>query len=398
MTILTPTPEIITPASAKNLADLLADCSETSTPVAINSADLTGVNGGTLIDLSALNQVRDYEPKDLVITAETGMTIGELNKILAEYNQCFPLTYPDSTRLIDIIAEDRPSIEAGIKGYPRDYILGLEIATPDGKLTQCGGKVMKNVTGYDLMKLYTGNHNTLGIVTAATFKLITLPEKKVMLSYSIDSLKDYLDLALKLPYLNAFYNPCSSMTSVGIEVIPKKSNYSAQFNFSFQGFQKQVEQTANHLESAFNSSRFTRNQVNTPYTKDYFQTAPNKLSVELITGLGPWGFILNEFINMTDESLLPDSIFTLPKAGIIQLNWDKNNSITSENLSAILPDWEKLCQKTGGFVQLTSIPDGFETLAEEYNLPKDPMVRELHTRLKTTYDPKHILKSRRLPL
>src|SRR5262249_28775095 len=121
------------------------------------------------------NRIRQHPAADFVIEVETGLTVGQLDALLVASQQFWPLSYPTDTRLIDILAEDRPALETGLRGHPRDYVLKTEIATPDGQLTVSGADVVKNVTGYDLAKLYVGGRNAFGVLTSITLKLLSRP-------------------------------------------------------------------------------------------------------------------------------------------------------------------------------------------------------------------------------
>ncbi len=113
-------------------------------------------------------KIRKHRVEDFVMTVESGMTFGLLQHILSKARQFFPLIYPEQMLLCEIFSQDLHSLESAFHGLPRDYVLGLEVATPSGQLLHCGGEVMKNVTGYDLNKLYVGSANTLSVITAIT--------------------------------------------------------------------------------------------------------------------------------------------------------------------------------------------------------------------------------------
>ena len=118
-----------------------------------------------------------HSPADLVATAPAGMTLREFNERLREANQWLPLDPPDSdtATLGAIVADARVGPLALGYGGPRNMVLGMRVRLPDGTLIKTGGRVVKNVAGYDLGKLFTGSGGALGQIEEITFKLRPLP-------------------------------------------------------------------------------------------------------------------------------------------------------------------------------------------------------------------------------
>jgi hypothetical protein len=124
------------------------------------------------------DQLLRYWPDDHTLQAQTGLIWGKLLEHGALHHQGLPLIYPNHWTLYSILSADWPSITTGLAGrYPRDYVLGLSVADGTGLTTKAGGRVMKNVTGYDVCRLMVGSHNSLATITEATLKLTTLPKE-----------------------------------------------------------------------------------------------------------------------------------------------------------------------------------------------------------------------------
>lgn len=124
-----------------------------------------------------LSRVLEHAAGDLTVTVEAGCTIATLQAILSRHKQrlAFDPLWPDGATVGGVIAtNDSGSLRAGF-GSLRDLILGVTVALADGTLAASGGKVVKNVAGYDLPKLMVGAFGTLGVVTRATFRLHPLP-------------------------------------------------------------------------------------------------------------------------------------------------------------------------------------------------------------------------------
>lgn len=132
-----------------------------------------------ILSLERLNAILEYEPADLTVTAQAGVTLGQLQATLAERGQWLPLDPPrgGGRSVGGIVATAAAGPHRLGFGTPRDRVIGLRIAEADGMTFLGGAKVVKNVAGYDLPKLAVGSLGTLGVFTEATFKLLPLPRQ-----------------------------------------------------------------------------------------------------------------------------------------------------------------------------------------------------------------------------
>lgn len=123
--------------------------------------------------LKDMNQVWYYEPDDLVMSVGPGMKFGDLQHFLSRHKLWLPLDPAggDRASVGGILATNSAGPLRLRYGAPRDMVLGLKVATVEGKIIKTGGRVVKNVAGYDLGKLLIGSYGTLGIIVEATFKL-----------------------------------------------------------------------------------------------------------------------------------------------------------------------------------------------------------------------------------
>ncbi|GAB4463299.1 MAG: FAD-binding oxidoreductase [Elainellaceae cyanobacterium] len=130
------------------------------------------------ISTARLNRLIDHAAGDLTVTAQSGMRLADLQAHLAQQNQFLPLnpSYSDAATLGGIIATaDSGSLRHRYGGV-RDLLIGITFVRADGEIAKAGGRVVKNVAGYDLMKLFTGSWGTLGILSEVTFRVYPLPE------------------------------------------------------------------------------------------------------------------------------------------------------------------------------------------------------------------------------
>ena len=129
------------------------------------------------LDLSRLNRVLAYDPGDLTLGVEPGIRFSELHAALAEKQQFVPLAPPfaEHASIGGILSANSSTPLRHAYGSARDYLLGLEFVTGEGAQAKSGGRVVKNVTGYDLHKLLIGALGTLGVITRVNFRTFPLP-------------------------------------------------------------------------------------------------------------------------------------------------------------------------------------------------------------------------------
>ncbi|GAC1473527.1 MAG: FAD-binding oxidoreductase [Isosphaeraceae bacterium] len=144
---------------------------------------------GIAIDTRGLNRVIDYPAADMTITVESGVTLGSLRGVLAAENQRLVIDTPDQERATvgGVFATNTCGPRRFGSGRPRDQILGVSFVTSDGALVKGGGRVVKNVAGYDFPRLLTGSMGTLGIVTQLTLKVRPRPETSALVWVPIAS-------------------------------------------------------------------------------------------------------------------------------------------------------------------------------------------------------------------
>jgi glycolate oxidase FAD binding subunit len=129
------------------------------------------------LDLSRMNRVLANDPRDLTLGVEPGVRIEDLLRILAEQNQFLPLAVPfaDRATVGGAVAANSSSPLRHFYGGVRDFCLGMEFVTGEGVISKGGGRVVKNVTGYDLHKLLIGSLGTLAVITRVNFRTFPLP-------------------------------------------------------------------------------------------------------------------------------------------------------------------------------------------------------------------------------
>ncbi len=153
-----------------------------------------------LLDLRRIDAILEHDPGDMRVSVQAGCTLGALSDVLAPTGQWLPLD-PPGWRKVTVgaaIAADLHGPLRASQGRMRDLLLGLKIAGVDGKLVSGGGRVVKNVAGYDLPKVHIGALGTLGVITEATLRLQPLPRSERALILTLACPERAAQLGLEL--------------------------------------------------------------------------------------------------------------------------------------------------------------------------------------------------------
>jgi glycolate oxidase FAD binding subunit len=130
-----------------------------------------------MVDVSRMNRIVEHAAGDLVVTAQAGVTLEALQDKVSSAGQWLGLDPPEAGATVGgIVATAASGPRRLLYGTPRDLLIGITVVLADGTLAKSGGKVVKNVAGYDLGKLYTGSFGTLGVIAECTFRLHPRPQ------------------------------------------------------------------------------------------------------------------------------------------------------------------------------------------------------------------------------
>jgi len=234
---------IYAPASVEECSALLGGSRER----------LAFVGGGTELDLGPpadvdaivrterLARIPDYAPADMVITAEAGVTLAQLQAAAREQRQMLALDppLPERATIGGLVATGAYGPRRARYGTIRDLIIGVTLVRADGVVARGGGKVVKNVAGFDLPKVACGSLGTLGMIADATFRLHPLPEAEATVRF--DALTPEGVFALVLKAREAQLEPSS------VVALLECGGHAAALAFRFEGFAKGVEQQTERM-------------------------------------------------------------------------------------------------------------------------------------------------------
>ncbi|MGB5975482.1 MAG: FAD-binding oxidoreductase, partial [Nodosilinea sp.] len=132
-----------------------------------------GARADLIVSTARLSKIPDHAVGDMTLTAQAGVKLADLAPQLTQHNQCLAVdpAYPEQATLGGIVATADTGALRQRYGGLRDMLIGISFVRYDGQIAKAGGRVVKNVAGYDLMKLMTGSYGTLGVISQLTFRL-----------------------------------------------------------------------------------------------------------------------------------------------------------------------------------------------------------------------------------
>lgn len=189
---------VISPGSVEEIAEVLKVCNEYKIPIIPRgsgtnlAAGTVPYDGGVVILFTRMDQIINFDKENLTITVQPGIITENLCTFVETHGLFYPPD-PSSMRISTIggnVSENSGGLRGLKYGVTKDYVKGLQVVLPNGDILETGGKLAKDVAGYDLTSLFVGAEGTLGVVTAITLKLIPLPQYKMTSIAYFESLED----------------------------------------------------------------------------------------------------------------------------------------------------------------------------------------------------------------
>lgn len=247
--IVTTKPKTLRPMSEQELSEMITS----DGPFVIRGGGSRSPAGpiDTVLETTGMSGVVLYEPGAQTIIVRAGTTLSELHAVLAAQKQRLAFEPPqcqglhgrgeDST-IGGIVADNTSGPRRIAVGACRDFCLGVRFVDGTGRVMKNGGRVMKNVTGYDLVKLMAGSQGTLGVITEVTLKTQPIPEKSLTLT--LDGLTD----ADAVAAMSAALGTSNDVT--GAAHFPALNGEAPQTHFRLEGFESSVRYRGSELQKA----------------------------------------------------------------------------------------------------------------------------------------------------
>jgi glycolate dehydrogenase FAD-binding subunit len=206
------------PGAVEEVAHLIAEAADTRTPIEIMGRGTKREIGrpvryGTVLSTENLSNIPIYEPSELVLVAQTGAPLSQIEQLLADNDQELPFEPVDLGPVLGfgtgqatiggVIAANLSGSRRIHSGSARDHVLGVQAVNGRGEIIRSGGRVMKNVTGYDLARAMSGSWGTLGVMTEVALKVLPAQrEMRTIICFGLDdrTAVEALCLALGTPF------------------------------------------------------------------------------------------------------------------------------------------------------------------------------------------------------
>ncbi|MGQ4646048.1 FAD-binding protein [Lyngbya aestuarii] len=342
-----------------------------------------------VVSTEHLNRVIEHAVGDLTVTVEAGVKFTDLQEILLKTGQFLPLepAYPQEATVGGIIATADSGSWRQRYGGVRDLLLGISLVRCDGQIAKAGGRVVKNVAGYDLMKLFTGSYGTLGMITQATLRVYPLPETSgtVLLTGEAEALTSATKTLL-----------ASALTPTAVDLL--STSLVAQLGWGqgmglmvrFQSVNKSVKEQSTRLLEVGQKLSLTGTLYGDAEEANLWQSLPKQIWTdslqERITckiGVLPTAAvaILTELDNLTSANAL-GLIHAGSGLGNLRLNSATVGSQTIREL-------RQRCQSHGGFLTVLEAPISLKQQLDVWGYAGNTL--DMMRRIKQQFDPKNLL-------
>ncbi|HXJ06790.1 MAG TPA: FAD-binding oxidoreductase [Candidatus Acidoferrum sp.] len=330
-----------------------------------------------ILSTARLDKILEHVWADLTVSVQAGCTVQKLQSALAQHGQRLALDplWPAQATIGGVLAtNDSGSLRLRF-GPLRDLIIGVTIALPDGTLASSGGKVVKNVAGYDLPKLVTGALGTLGVITRAVFRVHPLPRNTRTLSISAGTLEKMQQLILALQDSQLAHTALQTRIAQDAEPV---------VDTLFEGTEAGIAAQQSQLQAIAGSVSVIEAAPTVWTASHELWNTSNSAALARITTLPASIAHTVETVRRAASSRKTHWLLTMQATGIGWLRLDA----TPENLHAVLSDLRFKLEASGGSLAAFHHPAGMSSF-DAWGKPGDalPLMRAVKNQL----DPKNIL-------
>jgi len=337
---------------------------------------------------SELNKVIDYNPSDLTVTVESGIKVESLMNLLSENNQYLGYILPNKK-----ISSIGGSTAYGYSGnyrfndiHIRDSIIGIEAINYNGDFMKSGGQVVKNVSGYDLHKLYIGTHGTFGPIYSISFKVYPKPnyEKQVIVDFEnyedvLKVIKKYLPLNWNIPRLSIYSSNRSKIKLY--KLFCNISGTKNVVNYIKKSITKDIKLNNGKLEEINNNINMSVNLDDFGYNlKD------EQLSIRILSSKNS---DFHHIINYFENCKLNFQLLVTPSIGSISILIENNDSILS-----YIDEIAEISQLNNYRIIIDYVNLSLRNkLRNKFKNNDNQPIKNLTALLKKNYDPQNLFSS-----
>jgi glycolate oxidase FAD binding subunit len=339
-----------------------------------------------VVSTQNLNRIIEHAVGDLTVTVEAGVKLADLQQVLNETARFLPLDpiYPEEATLGGIVATAEAGSWRQRYGGVRDMLLGISFVRADGEIAKAGGRVVKNVAGYDLMKLFTGSYGTLGIISTLTFRVYPLPEASKTLVITGDS-NNIAAIASTLRNSGLTLTAADLMSASLVEKLEQKKGIGliVRFQSIYESVQQQTEQlqaAAQKLGLQVSGYQET-NEINLWQRLREIIGFSDAQSAQNMPILCKIGIIPHAAVTFVDRA---------GGLGLINISSGLGKlRIESENALTHLKELRSQCEQHRGFLTVLEAPASVKQQIEPWGYTGNAL--EMMRKIKQNFDPKNIL-------
>ena len=339
------------------------------------------------LSLLRLDHVVEHEPADLTVTCQAGITLDRLQRHLGQHGQLVPLgpAWGEEATIGGILAANASGPSRHAYGAPRDFTIGMKVVTADGRFTKAGGRVVKNVAGYDLCKLYIGSLGTLGVIVEASFKLAPTAKVERTAIAAFDTPRQACAFAADLQHRRLSLRAVQLLNTSAASAVELAQQGLCALVLDLAGTPQAVERsrreigdlaqdTAAHLHDEENTAKAWENRTR-------LDTTENAYLLCKATALPTHLPALIESLETVDGS---PHILALPTVGVLYASWPR-----LEDAEAAVDRLHTAVTTVDGSLVLERCPLDIKPRLDVFGDP--PPSFDLMRRVKEQFDPKGIL-------
>ncbi|MGB7251167.1 MAG: FAD-binding oxidoreductase [Phormidesmis sp.] len=345
-----------------------------------------------VIGTERLNQVVEHAVGDFTVTVASGLKVAVLKQLLAKQGQFLAIdpAFADRASVGGVVATaDTGSLRARYGGL-RDMLIGVQFVRYDGKVAKAGGRVVKNVAGYDLMKLMAGAYGSLGILSELTFRLYpqSVHSRSLILSGTAAAIEQAVAQARLLGLTPVALDVISASFLASLMGKPASPDQQpGQFGLvaRFQGVVEGIDEQAERLQKIATMHSLTCQSLDQVADDDFWQRSDRVIrSDTVLCKVGMRPSAIPALLEML-KSIAPDAQARLH--GHSGLGWAQfaPDRVSAEELSQL----RSHCQQNGGFLTLLQAPKSLKRSIEAWGYTGDAL--DVMRAIKQKFDPHHSL-------
>jgi glycolate oxidase FAD binding subunit len=338
-----------------------------------------------IVSTQRLNQISAYAPEDLTVTVEAGVKLADLQQTLQQANQFLPLdpSYGDMATIGGIVATAEGGSWRQRYGGVRDLLLGITFVRADGAIAKAGGRVVKNVAGYDLMKLFTGSYGTLGIISQVTLRVYPIPEASltILLTGEANNLNQAKQIILNCGLTPTVIDLISPAVVKDLDITPNPG-----LLLRLQTIPESIKVQAQQLEKIAQQLNLSYQTYQDEIEKNLWQRLKKiSESPNLITcKIGIIGERAQEFLAEYTQITNQEGIAIIHAgSGLGKLAFNAEEAIAKINKLRLL------CQNKQGFLTILTAPNTIKESIEIWGYTGNGL--PIMEKLKKQFDPNSLL-------